>query len=72
MRSYSVTCIINVKGIRCTIWTIQLQTLQYETLMVACIIDKSPLVGEHAFPLTEIVCWMAHSTILLMPIICVV
>ena len=31
---------------------------------VAYLINKSPLVGEHAFPLKEIVGQMAHVTIL--------
>ena len=31
---------------------------------VAYLIDKSPLEGEHAFPLKEIVGWMAHVIIL--------
>ena len=51
----------------------QLQTLQYEIgVKVARIVNKSPLVGEHAFPLTEIVGWMAHSTIIFMNSSCVV
>ena len=33
---------------------------------VACILIKSPLVDEHAFPLTDILSWMAHSTIIFM------
>ena len=50
----------------------QLQTLQYKIgIKVACIINKSLVVGEHAFPLTEIVSWMAHSTILFMNSSCV-
>ena len=56
--------IIHFKSIICTM---QLQTLQYEIrIKVACIIIKSPLVGEHAFPLTEIVGWMSYATIIFM------
>ena len=51
----------------------QLQTLQYEVgEKVARIINKSPLVGEHVFLLTEIVGWVAHSTIIFMNSSCVV
>ena len=54
-------------------WTMQLQTLPYEIgVKVACIINNTPLVGEHAFPLMEIVSWMAHSTIIFMNSSCVV
>ena len=50
----SVTCIIHFKRIIGTIWTLQLQTLQYDAeIKVALIINKSPLVGEHVFPLKE-------------------
>ena len=43
------------------------QALQFEIgVKVAYIINKSPLVDEHDFSLTEIVRWMAHSTILFM------
>ena len=45
------------------------QTLQYEIeVKVPCtsIIDKSLLVGKHAFSLTEMVSWMAHSIIICM------
>ena len=44
------------------IWTMQLQTLQFKIgVKVPCIINKSPMVGEHAFPLTEIDSCMALS-----------
>ena len=50
----SVTCLIHFKRIIGTIWTMQLQTLQYhEGIKVAFIISKSPLVGEHVFPQSE-------------------
>ena len=53
----------------CTVWTMQLQTLQYEIgVKVACMINKSHFVGEHAFPLMDIVSWMTHSTIIFMNI----
>ena len=56
----------------CTIWTMQLQTLQYEIgVKVARIVNKSPLVGENDFPSTEIVDWMAHYTIIFMNSSCV-
>ena len=55
------------------LWTMQLQTLQYEIgVKVACIINKSPCVDEHAFPLTKIVSWMSSSTIIFMNSSCVV
>ena len=45
----------------------QLQTLKFEIgVKVAYMINKSPLVDEQDFLLTEIVGWMAHSTILFM------
>ena len=51
----------------------QLQTLQYETgVKVACMINKSRFVGEPAFPMLDIVSWMAHSTITFMNSSCVV
>ena len=52
----------------------QLQTLQYEIVVKVAytISNKSPLVGEHAFPLVEIFNWMAHTTIIFMNSSCVV
>ena len=53
----------------------QLQTLQYEIrvkVSFTSIINKSPLVGDHAFSLMEIGSWMAHSTIIYMNSRCVV
>ena len=51
----------------------KLQTLQYEIgVKVACIVNKSTLVGKDAFPLMEIVDWMAYSTITFMNSNCVV
>ena len=50
----SVTCIIHFKRIIGTLWSMQLQTLQYDIgIKVAFIINKSPLVGEHVFPQSE-------------------
>ena len=52
----------------------QLETLKYEIgVKVACIINKSSLVGEDDIPPTEIVSWMAYSsTIICMNSSCVV
>ena len=51
----------------------QLQTLPYVIeVKVAFLINKPPLAGEHDFPLTEIVGWMAHVTMLFMHYIRVV